>query len=1243
MRSLYIIVTAVLAGTATVANAQLPTAPKVNVSSITNGLKVLESLTPPTVPSWMDVKQCTVRRYFKSDESVLDDIPEGEGCVINNPDFFEIYADNSPNVTDRSSLTTIPFKDQSRWVVEVRKPRLVDPIVSIVTNFNKQPLYYCHSNPSDDLIAKGLTSLKSVFGRKTVLDEKFLKRIDGGAMDFILFVRNPPHFADPDSISSFLEQSKAQLGDLQQKVVFNFYRNADYTDMFSIFETDIVRTKTGFSTHLAVPAGARSLVMMFQTNSPFYSVGQLTMSMYQARLLYEDTFKSILNASVLLGFSFVLIVPITFVVEDIIKRRVPLIQSVDLLRHQGPRLVRSFMFTMMMAVLYIFFQWLKQSGGGAKGTDTSGTSSSADGEIIGNKQLDVLPFFSGIDADTFAATPLLKTLKTIIFITFFLAVGVMFWPLFVCFGHAASRSSRTAGILGVIVGLNLLLFRTTLEYLTSPPNRALWRKIMIELPEILVYISVVAYFILNSASPEYFQNRYRKSYFKDVNYVRALLRTVKLNTNAAVMAMEPPKPKNGFLAFFQKVDNRPIWLRGRKELTMIQKTKLFWSNFRMPPRMMAAIFMMILFTYFNLAGIVQSIIDRDAVISCNVGMFGEQIIAGVAMVSKFVGAFTAMGSYGATLSGTLQDMTSNIIDEAGPNVLNEFTKIIMGSAYSAGVLVILILLFNIYDFATSFQNDVEKLRKGDYSRTSGFKVSTGQGMSFLGTQIGFAFVGSLYLMFICQILCFLLAVFFRYRFVRELAWKFLTQNGLIIVSFVVSYAIFYLQMYLGGTLFVAKLEEEDPNAAQAIAEGRKPKPIYISTNFWISNITMYSHLDYVFLFPNLITGILAFLSNLIKLIIGSAFYAYRLDKNSEYGFKFMTPKSIVYFSWLVQEHHHSNPVIHVFIKMLRDWKNVNAAGILEQSFGATGRGGYKQYAQQGSVALSGEKALRRRRIKNKWLLCYTLVNNPSITKYRKHVVKETFLKEFIAFNEGPIMRQQELQRIKEALERMGDVKAEMRKREIDLFESMKKEGFGRSLDGAESPLPTYDANLQAASTQMETVSTMQTYNNYQPNQGSSVGRSFGLTSSQSQQQQQQPTYVSPSPVSYNSPTPSTSSTSTAYAPRSTSQGYNGPATPLHSPNQYQPRPNQYSPPQSPSYGSTAPAPNHYDQPGSPAAIAAARVAASSTGGYNSSSFNSNDGHRQQQSLPQSSSGYSYGGQGQQAQQPSAPPRGASRY
>ncbi|ORY52630.1 hypothetical protein BCR33DRAFT_324697 [Rhizoclosmatium globosum] len=187
------------------------------------------------------------------------------------------------------------------------------------------------------------------------------------------------------------------------------------------------------------------------------------------------------------------------------------------------------------------------------------------------------------------------------------------------------------------------------------------------------------------------------------------------------------------------------------------------------------------------------------------------------------------------------------------------SRMIQISAIFACLITFAILIFNSWICHLSFIGpgtaEERELQLHDNYRE---KTSSSDGASqFMGVQVGFAFVGTVYTLGFIHLFCFLLAGLFESPYLRAFLWRLLLQNGFLVVAALVSFIFAVIQRYIINRFFVAHYE--------GLNHCKESLPYFNA--FLACNLNKYNHIDYFFLFPNLIRGILSFLGNILTVCL----------------------------------------------------------------------------------------------------------------------------------------------------------------------------------------------------------------------------------------------------------------------------------------------------------------------------------------------------------------------------------------
>ncbi|KAJ3108867.1 hypothetical protein HDU97_010139 [Phlyctochytrium planicorne] len=955
----------------------------------------------PWTPDNIDLLQCVFKADLQPGYNLLDDSAIGQGCVLEDPNVFKIY----------SNQTLIRFED-SEWDVSAQ---YAEGSILTAISYNQRRIYSCFANPTRPPPAESVNgTLKLVLSRKVKLptnDPVIAKKIRQRVMAVFLIVKNllNPNGPDP-TYGDYKYKQKIKL------VFYSETGNAIPDLAKTKLPDELLDSWEGYVGNVDIPKDATTLEIQFYTNDPYYAVGQISMVMLQVNPLYGHEAQQVVNVTFAIACLLSITVPVLLFLQDLRlsgwKLRKVRIPSLDIVRYQGPRYIRAVAYALIMASLYVTLKWLQ-----AKEK---------------SDPYETLPIFDGISSievsrglkNFKSEHPDYQKLfrKSMIFFGTFVFVGFLFYPIFLCYGHAMN-GHRHAAFLGVLVCLNLVIFRTCFEYISGSPlgYKQYARQYLAAVPEILAYLGVLVYFLMDGFKYNLFNTAFGrgKTLLQDVVYVRSLLRPLRGTEyfcNPGFCKKNDSREssrgccsyfKVKFMNFAAKVmgsnlltifkDNRPVWLREKHRLRKHIRVNIFnFFNYgRTPVRMATAIIMMCLFTYILLLSQLFAVLELNPAISCSLSLFGDSIAAAFQLIMPFLSAFASAQGFGGDLNTNFVRFTTAIQSETNGNVVDIFQTLILFSVFAAITFTTIILIYNICGLCLSYHQDITNLRAGRYERlkqpienpywrfamklTGYSEPSTALAMRFMGIQIGFAFMGSLYLMFVSMIVFFLLGMLFKFRAAFQLLFTVGTQNALIpTMLLIATFIVPVIQQCILETSLVAKIDtpyEKFPHGAEI--DRPNDGIVSISTGFWLTRVNVYNQLDYLFLFPSLVEGLLKFLGNLISIMIRPALFAYRLDNT-------VHERSTVYFSWLLQEHHHSNPVVIVFTSCLFSKNNLPL----------------------------GPDELRRRRIQQRWALAYTLVKNPQLARFRKEVVATTYLEDYIASRVAPVKREKEIEEMR---------------------------------------------------------------------------------------------------------------------------------------------------------------------------------------------------------------------------------------
>ncbi|ORY35234.1 hypothetical protein BCR33DRAFT_855708 [Rhizoclosmatium globosum] len=899
--------------------------------------------------------------------------------------------------------------------------------------------------------------------RTMFIPEELFGASDEGILAFDFFLSNQLVSLD---VLRFLEtnaSSDEPTPTLQIHYVNFTFLDSTHNIQGYHYETDLQASSSGYGVSnktVKLPQYTRHIRMEVQgngteLNGASFCLGRYAIFVYPIQVANRQFFQNLVNFTFLVALALIPIIPTAMILESQWFGHRTL-KMLDLVHTQGSRLIRAMFYSLCCSFLYITYQWLTSS------------STSA---------YRVLPLFSGLDSDPLKNTSTSKMFRTPVFMLCFLVIGALFWPIAICYGHV-NEGSRGAAGLGFLATLNMGVLRFGIQYLQMDPLESVAYSILYHGFELIAYIAIITYFAINIMEPARWENRIRKTHFKDVVHVVALLRHIKdehmEDGNDGSESMRIMTRIKKYFRLDEK-DARPIWLRGRRK--KFRKVSVALTTLeclrKAPVRLVAVIFMIVLFTYMEFVVFLATIFNSTPQISCTLGLLS-------ASIAQLFDTTDNISFFGKSIT-VLKDL-----QKLG-NPVDLFQRMTQGSSIFACFLTALILGFNIIDLSVTFQRDLGRLRVGEYGFMSDGErkqVSSAMASQFMGIQVGFAFIGSLYTLFFMQVLCFFLSCFFVSSYLREVLVNLVTQNGVLIIAAVVSFLLTIVQSLIINRFYVSHYDASIPETAETIK---------VSTKFWLKDLNKYNQIDYVFLFPNLITGLLTFLASILTGLLGSAIFSYRIDKRSVIPSLSKTP---VYLSWVIQEHHHNNPVVLVAVKLFREMTLPDHLSPLKTFTAVHGRiqeevREKKREKEETMYSLAVSLSLRSMeeeldsledgkdgkececegegvksmdtlaevvdckrgniRARIRWFLAYTLIKNPGLVGYRKQRVQETLLALWVYEHEAVTVRRELMRGFEGGFEKeVKEAKESMRRMEVDLWRCERLVGKRKGGEGSGS-------------------------------------------------------------------------------------------------------------------------------------------------------------------------------------------------
>ncbi|KAL3868070.1 hypothetical protein ACJMK2_040907 [Sinanodonta woodiana] len=305
-------------------------------------------------------------------------------------------------------------------------------------------------------------------------------------------------------------------------------------------------------------------------------------------------------------------------------------------------------------------------------------------------------------------------------------------------------------------------------------------------------------------------------------------------------------------------------------------------------------------------------------------------------------------------------------------ITDVIADIIQGCSIASGIATGIYGCSVIYSLLMTYKRHMTKLYKGEReflperAERLGPEIHLIRSTQYMGNQI----IGMLYGTIICFVCLFvpLTLLCLVFRLVEEFDdVPQLLQQFQILVYPVSVFIIFRLQIFIVGRfLLQERLNPTDQQRPLAI-DNRKAHDLF----------------KFFMLFVNLSIGVLVFLRRLFSSIILGIFLIPRMDRSMfPKGFESDDKCYMNYIGMLMVDFSHNNPIMRVFCSILLKTSAEKHDPTI-QNFTYCSLG-----LQSSQRQFQGHSRSRRR-----WLVAYTLMNNPSIIGMRKHALPGIVLME----------------------------------------------------------------------------------------------------------------------------------------------------------------------------------------------------------------------------------------------------------
>eukprot|EP00794_Sanderia_malayensis_P009590 gene9590-10577_t len=180
----------------------------------------------------------------------------------------------------------------------------------------------------------------------------------------------------------------------------------------------------------------------------------------------------------------------------------------------------------------------------------------------------------------------------------------------------------------------------------------------------------------------------------------------------------------------------------------------------------------------------------------------------------------------------------------------------------------------------------------------------------------------------------------------------------------------------------------------------------------INNRRSFHIMSYLLFFFNIFLGLFSCLLRILKGVIFGTLFLERVQKSIlPTSFESTDPGYYAYIGYILTEHSHANPVLSVFFALLEKCMSKKKAipVVLVSNSSTVGIIDTNGDVEMENSCFSKEKKSTKDRwkiVRNRWNVAYTLINNPTLAKYRKTASEEdscsSIAKEAIDEKEGEV-------------------------------------------------------------------------------------------------------------------------------------------------------------------------------------------------------------------------------------------------
>ncbi|XP_066468727.1 stimulated by retinoic acid gene 6 protein-like [Tiliqua scincoides] len=315
------------------------------------------------------------------------------------------------------------------------------------------------------------------------------------------------------------------------------------------------------------------------------------------------------------------------------------------------------------------------------------------------------------------------------------------------------------------------------------------------------------------------------------------------------------------------------------------------------------------------------------------------------------------------LSELFQYQNVSLEEKIALDTLQEFVDVTQGVWIATIVISSLTCLIYMFSVLAFYRKHMKLLQTGKRNLLlqEDAMVSSSQSVVALGRYISWQIAYIIWGYLIIHLVQFVAGMVLMYLVILPMKhgkWmELLDKWGTVILSLVIIMAIKQLQVFMAGWLFLQP----------KILPNDKHKPLALD------NWKAYQIFTYFLFFFTVVVGLTSCLMRLLRSLVLGAWLIGRLDKSvMPKGYESCDSGFKTWVGMLLTDHYHTNPILVCFCHIL-----------------ITKTSGRKLPSNMGAIRhMSSTKPTRTvprvsERARTRWLLLYTLLNNPDLRKQRK--------------------------------------------------------------------------------------------------------------------------------------------------------------------------------------------------------------------------------------------------------------------